>query len=74
MISHLRELYIPNKVLIFKDSDDSKEIETSIPSLKDYKEQNEKSTAYVCQNFVCNKPTNDIQEMLNQLTSREKEN
>jgi len=74
MISALREDYIPNKVVLFKPEKNEEEITNIVEILKEYKTIDGKSTAYVCQEFVCKKPTNDIQIMLNQLREGEKEN
>ena len=62
MISALRNEYFPNKVVLLNSGDSSLK---KISSLVDGKNSiGGKSTAYVCKNYSCKKPTTDISEML----------
>lgn len=67
MISALRQVYLPNKVLVFRPEENATEI-TKIAKYTEYQQMIDgKATAYVCQNFACNQPTADMKEMLRQL-------
>ncbi|HEX6981639.1 MAG TPA: thioredoxin domain-containing protein [Balneolaceae bacterium] len=59
MLEILSDQFLPNAVVLFKDPDD-KEIEKFSPFLSDFKMINGKATAYVCQNYSCELPTNEI--------------
>jgi uncharacterized protein YyaL (SSP411 family) len=57
--------FVPNKVVILKTIDSPENEMTKTPDfIKDLKMINNKSTIYVCSNFSCKLPTNDINEML----------
>lgn len=65
MISVLQKNFIPNKILIYKNTfDNNEKINKIIPYIKDYKMIDGKATAYVCKNFACQLPTTDIKKML----------
>jgi uncharacterized protein YyaL (SSP411 family) len=68
MLNALNSTYIPNKVTLFRPSDEKGSI---IDGLAEYTaNQNSidgKATAYVCKNYTCSAPTTDINEMLNLL-------
>ena len=63
----LRVEFLPNKVVIFKNSEMESEIEQKLPHLKDFKTQKNKTTAYVCEQFSCQRPTTEISLMKDQL-------
>lgn len=63
MISTLRERYIPNKVVLFRD-ENSLDITEIAPYTKSQKLIDGAATSYVCLNFVCKLPTTDPQKML----------
>ncbi len=65
MLFALWEQYSPNKVVILRpESEDSPLISQLAPYTKPQRSINNQATAYVCQNFTCELPTNDIQQML----------
>lgn len=74
MIDELRKHYLPNKVVLFKSTKNEEEISKIAEILKEYKMIENKPTAFVCQEFVCKKPTTDINTMLDQLGEGKKEN
>lgn len=58
----LRSKYIPNKVMLFKDTDDK--IQSLTPLAKwtsNHQMINNKTTYYICEDFSCKLPTNDIE-------------
>ena len=67
MIAKLREHYLPNKVVLLKEPNTESDVTELNELLKEYKMIDNKPTVYVCQEFVCKKPTNDIETMLEQL-------
>jgi uncharacterized protein YyaL (SSP411 family) len=70
MIQALQQGYYPNLVILLNPSNVPDSPITEIaPWLKDQKMVSGIATAYVCQDFTCKSPTNDIQEMVNSLGS-----
>jgi uncharacterized protein len=68
MLQALQERYLPNVVLIFRPTDTPDPPITKLaPFTAGQGAVNGKATAYVCRNFVCNLPTNDIAAMLSEL-------
>ncbi len=64
----LNGVYIPNKVVVLKPSEQQHPEITKIASFtKEHKQINGKATAYVCRNYACDLPTTDIDEMLRSL-------
>ncbi|MBY9000382.1 MAG: thioredoxin domain-containing protein, partial [Candidatus Heimdallarchaeota archaeon] len=70
MIRSFNSKFIPNKVLILKEIGDDR-ISKSIEILENYKQINEEPTVYICKQFVCKQPTNDVEKMLELLNSNE---
>lgn len=65
MINAIRTRFLPNKTVLFIPSDqESPEICRIAESVKDQSSINGKATAYVCRNYVCEKPTTDLGRML----------
>jgi len=64
MVDALRSRFLPNAVVLFRNATP----EDPIAEIAEFTEfqtaVDGKATAYVCQNFVCNLPTHDIQKML----------
>ncbi|MGI8468026.1 MAG: thioredoxin domain-containing protein [Pyrinomonadaceae bacterium] len=56
--------YLPNKVVVLAKNSENSEI---IPLLKDRKKIDDKPTAYVCENFVCQKPVTSAKELRKRL-------
>ncbi len=68
MLERLNSAYIPNKVVIFKNSDTKPtEIVSIAPYLKDFEMTNKHVTAFVCGNYKCESPTNKPEKMLSML-------
>jgi uncharacterized protein YyaL (SSP411 family) len=57
------EDFLPHLLVLHADPD----MVNILPFLKDYKALEEKPTAYLCQNFSCDLPTNRIEELKNSL-------
>ncbi|MCG3224342.1 MAG: hypothetical protein H7647_07745 [Candidatus Heimdallarchaeota archaeon] len=63
MIDAINSEYIPNKIVILKETKD-KDIVKIVDILQNYNQINDQSTVYICKQFVCKQPTNDITKML----------
>ncbi len=68
MLGALRKEYVPNKVVLFRESDDGNEISSIAEFTKGQKAIDGKATAYVCLNQICKLPTTDVKEMLELLS------
>ncbi|MCG8606063.1 thioredoxin domain-containing protein [bacterium] len=65
MLAALQRAYFPNKVTVFRPTNSPTPDIVKIASYTEYQKSiNGKATAYVCQNYACNAPTNEVQEML----------
>jgi len=65
MTNALNKIFVPNKVVVFKPTDEASPV---IEDIADYTRAQSaidgKATAYVCRNYACDLPTNDVKEML----------
>jgi len=67
MMDVLNQEFLPNKVVIFKDLETEAELVQVLEQLKDFKTQKNKITAYVCEQFSCQRPTTESSIVKNQL-------
>jgi uncharacterized protein YyaL (SSP411 family) len=68
MLRALRHPFLPNKVVVFRPGDTpAPAIVALAPYTQTQKPLQGKATAYVCQNYVCNRPTTDPRAMLEAL-------
>ncbi len=63
----IRSVFKPNKILILNPIDQNKEIMESIPFIESMNLINNETTFYVCKNYVCNQPINDLKILENLL-------
>jgi uncharacterized protein YyaL (SSP411 family) len=63
MLHAIRTRFVPNKVMLLKEVD-QKDLENLPGFTKDMKTIDNKTTVYICRNFVCNKPITEIKEVL----------
>jgi len=56
--------YLPNKIIVLADE----KSDESIPLLQERKMIDGKPTAYVCENFVCQKPVTSVEELTKQIS------
>ncbi len=63
MLEAIRTRFVPNKVVLLK-KEDQKDLENLAEFTKDMKTIGNKTTAYVCKDFVCSKPITEIKEVL----------
>ena len=72
MLRAIRRLFLPNKVVILHPTDRKPpSIEDIAPFIKDHSSINGKATAYVCSDYNCQLPTNEINTMLKLLGSEQ---
>lgn len=70
MLAALRAKFVPNKVVLLRPPEEAPEI-TSLAEFTQYQVQlNHQATAYVCLNYYCELPTNDVEKMLELLDKR----
>lgn len=68
MLQLLRRQFIPNKVVLPKSNNGSaSKIKDLAPFTETQVAIDGKATAYVCQNYTCDAPTTDAQQMLTSL-------
>ena len=63
----IRGRFLPNKTVLLKKKEDS-DLENLAEFTKDMKRVDNKTTLYLCQNFVCSKPITNIDEVFEALT------
>jgi hypothetical protein len=69
ILKNMNSIFAPNKVTVLKPPEAKEsEIAGLAPYSKDMCMINEKPTIYVCSNFTCKAPTNEINDVLNLLT------
>jgi hypothetical protein len=64
MIAVTNKHYLPDITVIVHPADEKSLIAELAPHIKTQTKINGKATAYVCRNFSCIQPTNDVQEMI----------
>jgi len=74
MLKALRKQFIPNKVVLLKPIGEASAITSIAEFTKGQSALNGKATAYVCKNYICHFPTNDIDKMLELLRLNTVEN
>jgi uncharacterized protein YyaL (SSP411 family) len=69
MIQKLESVYLPNKVVLLKPEDkDSRDLIAIAPYIEHFTSIDGRATVYVCQNFVCDLPTTNVDQMMEMLT------
>jgi len=70
LLKRLHKLFIPNKVLLLADSKDSNNfLSDKLEIIKSMLPIGDIATAYVCENYACKLPTNDIDVFVSLLTN-----
>ncbi len=67
MLEAIRSRFVPNKVVLYKTSSSS-ELAAIAPYTESLAMRNGKATAYICSNFACSAPTNEVEEIIKQLS------
>ncbi len=66
MIAAFNRLYLPETALLLRSESDAT-LTRVAPFASAQKPQNQRATAYVCRDFTCHRPTNDVEELVAQL-------
>jgi uncharacterized protein YyaL (SSP411 family) len=64
MLAALRSKFVPNKVVLLRPPGEAPEITRLAEFTKYHARLNDQATAYVCLNYYCELPTNDVDKML----------
>ncbi len=64
IVKTINQKFIPNKIIIFKPSDEESDINSISPFISAYKEIDGKTTIYICTNYECKQPVTNIDDML----------
>lgn len=67
-IETVNSVYLPKKVVLVKNSESEKVLDEIAPFTKNMKSIDDKTTAYVCVNYACNLPVNDVSDFHTELT------
>lgn len=71
MVEALRAHFVPNKVVLFKESNKTEtDIVKYASFTKDHKSLGNKATAYVCLDYSCKAPTTDVGKMLELINAK----
>ena len=63
--------YLPNRVILCADGDEGQRfLAERVESIKGMSMLDKRATAYVCESFVCKKPTNDLAAFERQISGR----
>ncbi|MDA0987011.1 MAG: thioredoxin domain-containing protein [Bacteroidetes bacterium] len=60
IIKAIKKEFLPNKIILFKNLKNQNLISKMSPFTENYKTINNKLTIYVCEDYKCNPPTNDL--------------
>lgn len=65
MIQALSRSLLPNVTLLA--AEDPSQLSEVAPFVKDYRQIDNRTTVYVCENFACRTPTTDVDAVINSL-------
>lgn len=72
MFAVLHERFMPNKILLLADGGEGQEyLSASLPIMPSLARLDNKATAYVCENYACQLPTNEVGTLVNLLKGNE---
>jgi len=66
MISAVRSVYLPNKVVLLKEPDD-RSLEKLAPYTQTQEMVDGKATVYICRHFTCEAPLTNSSQVIEQL-------
>ncbi|MBU0729825.1 MAG: thioredoxin domain-containing protein [Proteobacteria bacterium] len=68
MLQEVRKRFLPGSILMVVDPEkNQKQLAEFQPALEWYAMRDNKATAYVCENFICNKPVTEIKDLVKML-------
>ena len=59
MIHKLQHLYAPNKITLLRTHENASELVKIAPYTRDQKSVDQKTTAYICRDYRCERPVTD---------------
>jgi uncharacterized protein len=69
IINALRKQFIPGKVLLLRSQKYNDRLFKTAPFTENQKPVGDKTTVYVCSDFICNNPVYTVEEMLKLIDS-----
>ena len=63
MLREIRKHFQPNKITLLVDDDSRSKLVTYLPFVENMIMIDGKATAYICQNYTCQLPTNDVRKI-----------
>lgn len=67
MVQALHEEFLPFTVTLLNTTEERKKLSELVPFAADQMKVGERPTAYICENFACQKPVNDIEQFKERL-------
>ncbi len=72
LLAAIHARFIPNKILLLADNAEGQEyLRVSLPIMSSLTRIDNKATAYVCENYTCQLPTNEVEVLLRLLEGTE---
>ncbi|MDI6766072.1 MAG: thioredoxin domain-containing protein [Bacteroidota bacterium] len=68
MLREVRKHFLPNKVILFVDDNSKPKLISYLPFIENMTMIDGKATVYICQNYACQLPTNDVAKVAEMLT------
>ncbi|HVO73318.1 MAG TPA: hypothetical protein VMT35_04800, partial [Ignavibacteriaceae bacterium] len=62
MLKEISSRFIPNKIILLNEKKENEDISGMIPFLQDYIQIDNAATVYLCKNYVCNLPVNNLDD------------
>jgi hypothetical protein len=66
----VQDIFLPNKVLLFRSSDENDEIIKIAPFVAAHTTIDDRATAYVCRNFTCDAPVTSATDLMTALLQK----
>ncbi|MBI5022503.1 MAG: thioredoxin domain-containing protein [Ignavibacteriales bacterium] len=63
MLREIRKHFLPNNIILLVDDDSKSKLVAYLPFIENMTMIDGKATAYICQNYRCQLPTNDIKKV-----------
>jgi uncharacterized protein YyaL (SSP411 family) len=67
MLREIRKHFLPNKAILLVDEDSKSKLVAYLPFIENMTMMDSKATAYICQNYSCQLPTNDVEKVAEML-------
>ena len=67
MLREIHKHFLPDKIILLADNDSKEKLVACLPFIENMTMIEGKSTAYICQNYSCRLPTNDVEKVAEML-------